>query len=45
MTGINFYVTLEGLHYSEILIHQIMEGLHVKAAEQRGIWVPTQHLL
>jgi hypothetical protein len=27
------------------LIFMALEGLHVKHAEQRGIWVPTQHFL
>jgi hypothetical protein len=59
MIGINFYMTLEGLHYSEILtnIDRVIlgrnfdglkgkgEGLHVKHALQREIWVPAQHLL
>jgi hypothetical protein len=37
-------MTLEGLHYNEILTLPL-GGLHVKPAVQRGIWLPTQHLL
>jgi hypothetical protein len=44
MTWINIYIMLEGLHYGEMLTLP-MGGLHVKHAVQRGIWVPTRHLL
>jgi hypothetical protein len=43
MIGINFYMTLEGLYCNEFLSN--LGGLHMKQAVQRGIWVPTQHLL
>jgi hypothetical protein len=38
MIGINFYMTLGGLHYSEILMLPL-GGLYMKDA------VPSQHLL
>jgi hypothetical protein len=38
MIGINFYMTLERLHYGEMLTLR-MGGLHVKQAVQIGIWV------
>jgi hypothetical protein len=38
------YITFEGLHQSEIFMFS-MGGLLVKHAVQRGIWLPTQHLL
>jgi hypothetical protein len=41
---INFFLTLGGLYLGEILMLP-MGGLHVRYAVQRGIWVPTQHLL
>jgi hypothetical protein len=51
------HLTLEGFHPNEFqsdirsgTLRQIffmfpLGGLHVKHAVQRGIWVPTQHLL
>jgi hypothetical protein len=43
---VKFDLTLGGggLHGGEIL-KLLLGGLHVKQSVQRGIWVPTQHLL
>jgi hypothetical protein len=40
----NFHLAMEELHSGEILILP-WGGLHVKHAVQRGICVPTEHLL